>query len=166
MNSETPPPLPDGPKLRWQVALKSLDHLVDGAVTPTAIKLSLLWASLMSLYIYNDYLVLLVPGTINAMAAGSMGPLGDYSEVKMVAVAIVLIIPASMIFLSSLLPVRPSRRLNLIFGAIYAVIAALTLIGSPLFYKMLVVVQLIAIALILRLAIRWQPPSRTGRAIG
>ena len=122
---------------------------------PTGVKLSLLWASLMSLYIYNDYLVLYVPGTIEAMSAGSMGPFGDYTDGKMMVVALIMAIPASMVFLSSILSARSSRRLNLIFGSVYLVIAALTLIGSPLFYKMIVSVQLAALLLILRLAFRW-----------
>ena len=122
---------------------------------PTGVKLSLLWASLMSLYIYNDYFVLFVPGTIDGMASGSMGPLGNYTDGKMTVVALMLAIPASMIFLSSIAPARISRRLNLVFGAIYALMALLTLIGSPLFYKMTVCFQIVAIVLILRFALRW-----------
>ena len=128
---------------------------LENAPVPTATKLSLLWTALMSLYIYNDYLVLFVPGTMDAMAAGSMGPLGDYTEGKMVVVALIMAIPASMIFLSAIVNRKYSRGLNLIFGAIYAVIAALTLIGSPLFYKLIVCFQIVALMLIIRLAWRW-----------
>jgi hypothetical protein len=109
----------------------------------------------MSLYIYNDYFILFVPGTIDGMAAGSMGPLGDYTESKMIVVALILAIPASMVFLSSILSAVFSRRLNLVFGGIYVVMAVLTLIGSPPFYKVIVCFQIVAIMLILWLAIRW-----------
>ena len=129
--------------------------ILENVPVPTRIKLSLLWASLMSLYIYNDYFVLFVPGTIDRMAAGSMGPLGDYTESKMIVVALILAIPASMVFLSSILSAVFSRRLNLVFGAIYVVMAVLTLIGSPPFYKVIVCFQIVAIMLILWLAIRW-----------
>ena len=109
----------------------------------------------MSLYIYNDYFVLFVPGTIDGMAAGSMGPLGNYTDSKMIGVALILAIPASMVFLSSIVAPRTSRILNLTLGIVYAIIALLTLIGSPIFYKMVVCFQLVALALIIKLALRW-----------
>lgn len=132
---------------------------IENPPIPPGVKLSLLWASLMSLYLYNDYFVLFVPGTIDAMAAGSLGPFGDYSDGKMVLIALVLAIPASMVFLSSIMPSRASRRLNLVLGAIYGVIAVLTLFGSPLFYKVMVGFQLLAITFIIRLALRWRACS-------
>lgn len=144
---------------QWNGPMTASEAFEDAPI-PTGVKLSLLWASLMSLYIYNDYFVLFVPGTIDGMAAGSMGPLGDYTDGKMVVVALVLAIPASMVFLSSIVPSRISRHLNLMVGAIYVVIAALTLIGSPLFYKVIVCVQIVAIMLIIGLAWRWRADFR------
>ena len=126
-------------------------------VAPTPVKLSLLWASLMSLYIYNDYFILFVPGIIEGMSQGSLGPFGYYSEGKMIVIALILAVPASMVFLSSILPARFSRRLNMVVGAIYLVIAALTLIGAPLFYKMIVCFEIAAIILVLRIAYLWTP---------
>ena len=122
---------------------------------PVNMKLSLLWASLMSLYIYNDYFILFVLFSIEAMSAGSMGPLGDYTEAKMIAVAIVLIIPACMISLSSIASARVSRWLNIVLGSIYCVIAILTLIGSPLFYKLVVAFEIAATMLVVWFAYHW-----------
>lgn len=135
---------------------------LENAPIPIQIKLSLLWASLMSLYIYNDYLVLYTPGMIEMMSAGSLGPLGVVTDLKMVLVAIVMATPASMVFLSSTLPASLSRSLNLILGPIYFVMACLTLIGSPPFYKLIVGFQIIALALIFWLALRW--PKHTAQA--
>ncbi len=122
---------------------------------PAPVKLSLLWASLMALYIYNDYLVMYVPGMIDMMAAGSLGPLGDATDQKLLGVAVIMAIPASMIFLSSILPPNTSRWLNMIIGTIYAVIQVLTLFGSSPFYKFIVSVEIIASLLIIGLAARW-----------
>ena len=116
----------------------------------------------MSLYIYNDYLVLYMPGMIEMMSAGSLGPLGDATDLKMVLVAIVMATPASMVFLSSILPAGLSRKSNLILGSVYLVIACLTLIGSPPFYKLIVGFQIIALSFIFWLALRW--PKHTGQA--
>ncbi len=134
--------------------MNSLNRLQDTQI-PTGVKLSLLWASLMSLYIYNDYFVLFVPGTIDAMAKGSMGPIGEYTDGKMMIVALILAIPASMVFLSSILASRISRKLNLTIGVVYVIFALLTLIGSPWFYKLIVCFQLFALTLVIRLAFRW-----------
>lgn len=122
---------------------------------PTPVKISFLWAALMSLYIYNDYFVLFTPGAIDAMASGSMGPLGDYTDAKMIAVAIVLAIPASMIFLSVTLPAAVSRVLNVVASAVYLIIAAATLIGAPTFYRLIVGCELVALVMVLRLALKW-----------
>ncbi len=122
---------------------------------PTPVQLSLLWASLMSLYIYNDYLAMFVPGMIDMMSAGQMGPLGDATDFTMLAVAVIMAIPAIMVFLSSTLPANASRILNLIVGPIYFIIAVLTFFGSPLFYQFIVLIEVIALLLIVWIAARW-----------
>ena len=127
---------------------------------PAPVQLSLLWASLMALYIYNDYLVLYVPGMLDMMSAGSMGPLGEATTLTMLLVALIMAIPASMIFLSSTIPARVSRLLNLVIGPIYLVIAGLTLIGSAPFYQLIVAVEIVALLLVIFIALRW--PRQSG----
>lgn len=131
------------------------NKVLEDAPVPTKVKLSLLWASLMALYIYNDYFILFVPGTIEGMSEGSLGPLGMYTDAKMSGIALILAIPASMIFLSSILSNLASRRLNLVLGAIYLLIVSATLIGSPYFYKLIVGFEIVATLLVLRIAYRW-----------
>lgn len=128
---------------------------IDKTSVPVPVKLSLLWAALMSLYIYNDYLALFVPGMIEMMSAGLMGPLGEATDLTLLAVAVVMAIPASMVFLSSVLPPNVSRSLNLIVGPVYTVIAVLTLFGSALFYQFIVLIEIIATLLIIWIAARW-----------
>ncbi len=123
--------------------------------TPTPIRLSLLWASLMALYIYNDYFSMYTPGTIDDMMNGIMGPLGPANDVIMVGVSQVLAIPALMIFLSVALPARLSQILNIILGLGYTVIEALTFFGSQLFYQIVVVMEIAVTLLIVWTALRW-----------
>jgi len=125
---------------------------------PAPVKLSLLWASLMSLYIYNDYLLFFLPGHIENMSAGSLGPFGETTDLKLLAIAAYLAIPASMIFLSSMLPSSVSRWLNMIIGPIQGVANALTLLplfGAPLFFRFIVSIELIVSLLIFWTAWRW-----------
>jgi Family of unknown function (DUF6326) len=126
---------------------------------PTKIKLALLWASLMSLYIYNDYFSLYLPGTIERMSAGRIGPLGQATDLVLVIVSILLAIPALMIALSALLPPRASRWLNVLLGLAYVGIEILTLTKSALFYKIVVVIEIMLTVLIVWYALRW--PKRT-----
>jgi hypothetical protein len=132
--------------------------LQDFQTSPN-IKLALLWASVMFLYIYNDYFSLYLPGTIQSMSAGRIGPLGQASEWVLLAVSIVLAIPALMIALSVSLPSTASRWLNVLFGLAYTVIEALTLSTSALFYKVVVVLEILLTVSIVWCALRWPKQS-------
>ncbi|MTK64408.1 MAG: hypothetical protein F8N15_07790 [Methanobacterium sp.] len=129
---------------------------------PTSIKLSLSWSSLMFLYIYNDYFSLYKHGTVENMMAGRMGPLGEATEPVLTGVSLLLAIPALMIFLSALLRPRASRWLNIVLGVAYTVIEALTLMGSPLFYQVVVGLEILLTSLIVWHAVRW--PRRANAA--
>jgi hypothetical protein len=122
---------------------------------PTKVKLALLWTSLMFLYIYNDYFSLYTPGTIADMTAGRLGPLGQASASVLVGVSMMLAIPALMIFLSVSLPPLLSRWLNVILGVEYTAIEALTLSHSPLFYRIVVTVEMALTVLVVWYALRW-----------
>jgi hypothetical protein len=122
---------------------------------PVGIRLALLWTSLMFLYIYNDYFDMYSPGTIEGMAAGRIGPLGPATDAVLIGVAVLMAIPALMIFLSAALPPIASKWLKVVFGLAYTGIEALTLIGSRPFYQLIVVLEIVLSALIVWTALRW-----------
>ena len=122
---------------------------------PNSLKISLLWASLMSLYIYNDYFSLYTHGTIERMVAGQLGPLGEATDLLLLIMSIVLAIPALMIFLSVMLPAQWSRYINCFLGVVYTVIEAMTFLKSPLFYQAIVSVELVLTLGIFLLSLRW-----------
>jgi len=123
---------------------------------PVAIKLklALAWSALMFLYIYNDYFNLYMPGTIENMSAGRIGPFGKAGELVFVGLSMTLAIPALMIFLSAALPAVASRWLNVVFGAAYTVIEGLTFSGA-LFYQIVVGLEIALTLTIIVLAWRW-----------
>lgn len=129
---------------------------------PTPVKLSLLWASLMALYIYNDFIALWIPGMLEMISEGQMGPLGEATDTVLVGVAIVVGIPATMVFLSSILPTKLSRLLNLVFGPIFCALAVLTGIGAAPFYQLIVVTEVIILLLITWTAFRWPRQNSAG----
>lgn len=121
---------------------------------PIRVKLGALWASLMSLYIYNDYFKLYRPGALTGMMAGQMGPLGHAGDTVLIAVSIVLALPALMIALSVLLPSRASYWLNIPLALAYSAIEGLTVMGAYPAYQIVVAMEIGVTLTILALAIR------------
>lgn len=124
---------------------------------PPQVKISLMWASLLTLYLYNDYLLFFIPGQIEGMNSGSFGPFGQVTELKLLATAAFLAVPCCMIFLSSFVAAGVSRWLNLIISPLQGIPNALTLLplfGAPLYFRFIVGIEIIITVLILWTALR------------
>ncbi len=122
---------------------------------PTPVRLSLLWATLMSLYIYNDFFSLYLPGEVEALSAGEMGPLGQATTSILMFTSFMMAIPASMIFLSAFLPSQASRWSNIVLGGVYTLIQFWSFADSPPFYVMIVTIEIFVTGLIIWTAWRW-----------
>jgi hypothetical protein len=127
---------------------------------PTGVMLALAWASVMCLYIYNDYFSMYLPGVITNMSSGRMGPLGLATPRVLVGVSVLLAIPALMILLSVALPAVASRWLNIVFGLAYTVVEALTFLGPAIFYRIVVALEIALTIFIVWRALRW--PRQVG----
>lgn len=123
--------------------------------------LSLLWASMMFLYVYNDYISMYLPETIEMMRAGRMGPLGEATNLVLLGVAVLMTIPALMVFLSAGLPAVFSKWLNFGFGVAYTLVNAATFFGSPLFYQFVVSIEIVLSISIVVLALTWPRTAQT-----
>lgn len=122
---------------------------------PRGLRLALLWAAMMFLYVYNDYFSLYTPGTIDMMKAGRIGPLGPATDAVMLGVSALLAIPSLMVFLSAGASARLSKWLNVGFGTAYSLVNAATFFGSPLFYQFTVVLELVLSVAIVVSALTW-----------
>ena len=122
-----------------------------------------MWTSMMFLYVYNDYFSLYMPGTIEMMASGRIGPLGPATDAVMLGVSALLAIPALMVTLSAVAPSALSKWLNVLFGVGYGAVNIATLFGSPLFYQAVVVVELCLCLAIVFTALTW-PRERSSAA--
>ena len=122
---------------------------------PLVVKLSGLWAALMFCYAYADLLGYWVPGAIARMSRGDLGPLGAATPGVLAGVAVGMAVPSVMVALSLLLPPRPNRVLNLVFGLLYTAIIAATIPAGPLFYKVVGVIEVALTLSIVGLALRW-----------
>ena len=129
--------------------------LLDDVKIHVKIKLAGLWTSLMFCYIYGDYFGLYQKGKLQAMLEGRMGPLGPATQGVLLGTAILMAIPAVMVFLSLVMKPAPNRWANIIFGVIFTLIMLITMPGAWLFYLFLGVVEVILSSLIVWYAWTW-----------
>jgi hypothetical protein len=101
--------------------------VLDDIKIHVKLKISALWVSVMFCYIYADYFGLYVPGALQRMLAGKMGPFGPTTQGILIGTSLMMAIPSVMIFLSITLPATLNRWLNIILGAIYTVIILITM---------------------------------------
>ena len=120
-------------------------------------KLSALWASLMFLYIYADHISLFRTGQIEEMMAGRMGPF-PVTQVSLLLASILMLIPAMMIFLTTIMKPGLNRWVNLILGVLYTLVNISNLIGDTwIFYTFFGVVEIAFTLLIVWYA--WKLPN-------
>lgn len=124
------------------------------------LKLSALWASLMLCYIYGDYFGLYKPGKLQDMLQGQMGPLGPTTQGVLLGTAILMAIPAVMVFLSLVLTPGVNRWVNIVLGLVYTLIMLITMPGAWAFYIFLGIVEVVLSLLIVWNAWKW--PKQVG----
>jgi hypothetical protein len=125
---------------------------------PVRVKLAAAWTSYMFLAIYVDYLALYKPGFIDDILAGIVhefdtGP-------TFVALALTLMaIPSLMILLSTTLPARVNRTINLVVATLMAIPTMYNAAGESwtyfYFYGLSIGLELLLLAFILRSAWTW-----------
>lgn len=121
---------------------------------PLRLKLSALWASLTFCYLYGDYFGLYRPGKLQHMLDGA-GPMGPSSQGSLLFVALLLVVPGLMVFLSLALPARVTRWLGIGLALFYAAFVALTMPGAWWFYLAYSSIEIVLCLLIVGLSWRW-----------
>ena len=129
---------------------------------PVQAKLAAAWTSFMFLYIYVDYLALYKPGVIDDILAGivhefDIGPTFVASALTLIA------IPSLMILVSTTLPARVNRTINLVVATLYIPVSIYNAAGESwtyfYFYGLSIGLEVLLLAFILRSAWTW--PRRT-----
>jgi hypothetical protein len=127
---------------------------VEDVKIPVQIKLAALWTSVMFCYIYADYFGLYVPGKLQGMLRGKMGPLGAVTQGVLLGTSVMMAIPAVMIFLSVALKRGWNRWLNIVFGVVFTVIILITMWDWQ-FYVFYGVIEVALTGLVVWYAWRW-----------
>jgi len=135
---------------------------LDDAKIDVKIKLSALWASVMFCYIYGDIFGFFKPGRLQAVLAGRMGPF-QTTQGALLSAAIVMAIPAVMVFLSLVLTPRLNRWANIVLGILYILIMLATMLpGGWMFYLFLGTVEIALSVLIVWHAWSWPRQAPQG----
>lgn len=119
------------------------------------LKLAILWASFMFLYIYVDYFALYMPGKLEAILKGRVFVF-DITQGFLLAALTSVTIPALMIFLSVALPAKVNRWANIIIAAAYIPFSLFNLAGEAWIHMVFgAVVEVFLLCLIIRYAWKW-----------
>lgn len=123
---------------------------------PVRAKLAAAWTSMMFFYIYVDHLHLYKPGAVADILDGIVFTF-DISQTFAVASLTLVGIPSVMILLSTALPARANRALNLVVASLYVPVTVFNLSGGEWlwFYGLGVGVEVLILAFILRSAWAW-----------
>jgi hypothetical protein len=121
------------------------------------IKLSALWVASMFLFIYVDYFGLFIPGVMEKIIEGEVAHTGiQITQVFLLAVIILMMIPSLMIFLSLALPAKVNRWTNIIVAIFKIVVVVGGLIGeSWAYYIFATIVEVVLLSLIVWYAWKW-----------
>ena len=126
---------------------------------PVKMLLSALWAALMFLYIYADFFSLHKPGQMEEVMAGRMGPF-PVTQASLLTAAILMLIPAVMVFLPLALKPKVGRWANIILGVLYTAVNIGNLAGETwAFYILYGIVEMALTLLIVGYAWRWRNPE-------
>jgi hypothetical protein len=131
---------------------------LDDRQVPVQVKLAAAWTSFMFLYLYVDDLGLYKPGVVDDILAGvvhefEIGP--TFVSIALTALAI----PSLMILLSTTLPARVNRTINLVVATLYIPFSMYNAVGESwtyfYFYGLSIGLEVLLLAFILRSAWTW-----------
>ncbi|SHF42578.1 DUF6326 family protein [Chryseobacterium sp. OV279] len=119
--------------------------------------LSGLWAAVTLCYLYGDYFELYVPDKAKGLVEGTN--LLD-TPLKLFMAAVLLSLPAVMVFLSLILKPRINRVLNIVLGIFFTAVMLLIAVTSlslwRAFYVFLALLESLITLLIVWYAWRWK----------
>ena len=118
-------------------------------------KLSILWATLMFIYIYVDIFRFFQPGELEHILEGKVW-IFEITQTWALSAMIMMTIPSLMVFLSLILKAKVNRWTNIIMGVLHIAIAIGNVIGETWAYYIFGgVVEVVLLLLIVWYAWKW-----------
>lgn len=85
------------------------------------VKLALLWAALMFLYIYNDIFSMYQPGHVADLLEGHLEGV-EFTQTLLLGAALLMAFPSFMVLLSLLLKAKANRIVNIVVGIFHILV--------------------------------------------
>jgi MFS family permease len=126
------------------------------------VRLSALWATTMFVIVFVDLFSLYREDVRANIESGTMFVF-EIGQGFLIGVTLYVIIPSLMIFLSLVLPRRANRVTNIVLAIVYAITVVGGAIGEWGYYVMGSAVELVLLAIVVRLAVTWRVPVTTSR---
>jgi hypothetical protein len=124
------------------------------------LKLSLLWVTVMFLFLYVDVFANYIPGRLEDLIAGELAGI-PITQVFLLVFMILMTIPSLMVFLSIALKAKANRWTNIIVGIFQIGLVLVSIIGDPnYFYMFGSSVEFVLLLLIVWYAWKW--PTQEG----
>lgn len=124
-------------------------------------KLAAAWTSFMFLYVYVDILHLYFPGVIDDILAGVVWKL-EITQTWAVGALGLMAVPILMVVLSTALPARACRAINIGVASIYVLVSAANVIGESwtYYFGLGAALEIGVLGLIIRTAWTWPRSPR------
>lgn len=135
--------------------VQAMTRILDEQKVNLRIKLATIWVSTMFCFLYADYFELYVPGKLDDMSHGLLGPLGPLNQGKLIGTSVLMMVPSIMITLCILAKPTVCRMLNIIFASIYILLTIVAIQGSWYFYMLFGFVEILLLSLLIWLAVKW-----------
>jgi hypothetical protein len=139
-------------------SIKKPMTILEDRQVPVQAKLAAAWTSFMFLYLYVDYLGLYKPGVVDDILAGVVHEF-DIGPTFVAMALTALAIPILMILLSTTLPARVNRTINLVVATLYMPFSMYNAVGESwtyfYFYGLSIGLEVLILAFILRAAWTW-----------
>jgi Family of unknown function (DUF6326) len=124
---------------------------------PVQAKLAAAWTSFMFLYVYVDVLGFYKPGVVDDILDGIVFEF-DITPSWAITALTLMAVPILMVVLSTTLPARANRIMNLVVASVYVPVSAFNVLGESswiAYYGLGVALEVVVLAFILRLAWTW-----------
>ena len=130
-------------------------RILEDAKINVKIKLSILWATVMFIYIYVDIFRFFQPGELEHILEGKVW-IFEITQTWALSAMIMMTIPSLMVFLSLALKAKWNRWTNIIMGILHIAIAIGNVIGETWAYYIFGgIVEVVLLSLIVWYAWKW-----------
>ena len=134
---------------------KKTGTILEDVKVNVKIKLSLLWATLMFIYLYVDFFGLFQPGALETILAGKVWVF-EITQTWAMSAMLLMTVPSLMVLLSLVLKAKANRWLNIIMGILYIIVAIGSVIGEAWAYYIFgTIVEIVLLLVIIWTAWKW-----------